>query len=308
MDSLTHKKNTKPEVSVIVTTFNRKKYVKKAIFSVLNQSFKNFELIILDNNSIDGTDILIESFSDNRIRYFKHKNLSISKQRNMGISISKANYVSFLDDDDVWLPHKLESQINVFKRSKENICLVYSGFVFYDDYGNEWGEHIPKNEGKVFLDLLWENSPFSGSASNPMLDRKIVKTFLYDEKILCGEDWELYVRLSEKYPVATDKNICVKIRQHSGPRLGQNVLGALKLERKIYFKYKTLMENNLKTRYLQKIGGKYIRLKKIKKGRKVLRVASNIAPLTCTIYIQYLLSYFPSYIYLKFSKLYSKIR
>lgn len=284
------KSNLYPEISVIITTFNRKKYLKKAIYSVLKQGFKNFELIILDNNSIDGTDLVIKSIKDERVRYLKHKNITISEQRNLGLSMARANYISFLDDDDFWFPNKLESQLAVFKKSKKDVCLVYSGFYFYNDQGKEWGKHIPINKEKVFYDLLWESSPFSGSASNPMLNKKIVKKFAYNEKVVCGEDWELYVRLAENYSIAIDKNICLKIRQHSGPRLGQNIFGALKLERMIYFRYKNKIEDKLKSRYLQKIAGKYIRLNKVIKGRKILQLASKYNPLSLSIYFQYAFS------------------
>jgi glycosyltransferase involved in cell wall biosynthesis len=298
-----------PLVTVIITTFNRRPYLAKAVQSVIDQTFNDFELIILDNNSVDGTDLLIQSLDDKRIKYLRHTEMPISKQRNLGISIASGKYVSFLDDDDMWLPFKLESQINVFRKSSNDTCLVFSGFIFYNDSGREWGAHTPKDSLSFFNDLISEKTPFSGSASNPMLNVSIVKSVnSYNEDVLCGEDWELYLRLSEKHPISIDKNLCVKIRQHNGLRLGQNLFGALKLERMIFFKYQKILKGSLQTRLLQKIAGKYIRLGRLEKGRRILFLALNKSHLNLIVLMQYIFSFLSLSFYNKLTKVYNLVR
>ena len=101
----------KPLVSAIITSFNRKQFLKKSCVSVLNQTFKNFELIVLDNSSSDGSLDYLRSLKDSRLRIISHKPMSISSQRNLGIKKSTGDFIAFLDDDDVWKNNKLELQI-----------------------------------------------------------------------------------------------------------------------------------------------------------------------------------------------------
>jgi len=99
--------------SVVMTVYNAEKYLKDTIDSVLRQTEKNFELIIVNDCSTDSSEEIIKSYlTDKRIRYFKNKeNLKVSKTRNFGVSQAKADYVAFIDSDDIWLDNKLEKQI-----------------------------------------------------------------------------------------------------------------------------------------------------------------------------------------------------
>ena len=283
-----------PLVSAVITTFNRKFFLEQAIKSVLDQSFKDYELIVLDNDSTDGTDELLEKLNHRKIKYLKHQDINISQQRNLAVSLAKGKYIAFLDDDDIWLKDKLKNQVSIFNKSDKSVALVYSGFCFYDDHGKVWGHSKPRRKSNYFMHLLWEKSHFCGSASNPMLKISAIKeSGFYDEKISCGEDWELYVRISKKFNINIDKNISLKIRQHSGPRLGQNIYSALCMEKKVYLKNKYILSNNLKARFLQKIGGKYIRLSFSKKGRKFILASIHCNHFNLITYMQLFLSYLP---------------
>ena len=106
-------------VSIIIPTHNRKEFLIKALDSVLNQTYRNIEVIIIDDASTDGTGDLILSYNDERIKYFKNSsNLYAAESRNIGIQNSNGNFIAFLDDDDIWLPEKLEQQILLFSDSK----------------------------------------------------------------------------------------------------------------------------------------------------------------------------------------------
>ncbi len=106
-----------PTVSVIIPTYNRANLVSRAIKSVLNQTYQDFEIIVVDDCSEDNTEEIVKSFNDSRIRYIKHKkNKGGSAARNTGIKRARGKYIAFLDDDDEWLPSKLEKQIMLFEK------------------------------------------------------------------------------------------------------------------------------------------------------------------------------------------------
>ncbi|MBA7530747.1 UDP-Glc:alpha-D-GlcNAc-diphosphoundecaprenol beta-1,3-glucosyltransferase WfgD [subsurface metagenome] len=104
--------NTKqPLISVVMPTYNHGRFIGDAINSVLNQTYRNLELIIIDNFSEDNTEKIVTSYKDDRIKYLKFKNNGvIASSRNYGIKHSRGEYIAFLDSDDVWLPEKLEKQ------------------------------------------------------------------------------------------------------------------------------------------------------------------------------------------------------
>ena len=120
------KKNNIPKFSIIIGTYNCKKFLKLAILSVLKQSFKDFELIIVDDCSVDGSQKLIKEFAtkDNRIKpFFQKKNSGKdSAPRNFGISKAKGKYICFLDSDDIWTKDKLYIQNSKLKKDTIMIC------------------------------------------------------------------------------------------------------------------------------------------------------------------------------------------
>ena len=108
-----------PVVSVIIPVFNRSLVITRAINSVLHQSFKNFELIVVDDGSTDETEIILSSFiNSGAIHYFKQNNLGVSAARNLGASKAQGEWLAFLDSDDEWLVDKLQTQLDFFKINK----------------------------------------------------------------------------------------------------------------------------------------------------------------------------------------------
>ena len=108
-----------PLVSVIIPTYNRAGYLERAIKSVLNQTYQNLEIIIIDDNSKDGTKKTVLDFNVSKLRYYRNlNNRGAPFSRNRGIELSKGDYINFLDDDDVLLPRKIELQIKKFEESE----------------------------------------------------------------------------------------------------------------------------------------------------------------------------------------------
>ena len=125
-------------VSIITPCYNSEKFIEECITSVLNQSYQNWEMLIVDDNSSDNSSILIKSYSkqDDRIKpIFLNDNLGPAMARNKAISIAKGKYIAFLDSDDIWLPKKLEIQINFMK--KNNCSFVFSSYSVISDNKNK---------------------------------------------------------------------------------------------------------------------------------------------------------------------------
>lgn len=106
-------------VSIIMPSYNTERFIAEAIKSVLVQTYTNWELLIVDDNSNDNTDYIISNFNDKRIRYFKNeRNSGAAFSRNKALREAKGKWIAFLDSDDLWLPQKLEHQINFMKKNK----------------------------------------------------------------------------------------------------------------------------------------------------------------------------------------------
>ncbi|MFA6436775.1 MAG: glycosyltransferase [Candidatus Paceibacterota bacterium] len=299
-----------PLITAIITTFNRALFLKKAVESVLAQTFENFELLVLDNSSTDNTEKIVNGFNDKRIRYIRHEPIGISAARNLGVKEAKGEFVAFLDDDDEWLPNKLQDQINIFNKDGLDTALVYGGFVWIGEKNKVIGKHLPAIKGYILKELLSQKDYFTGSASNPMIRKSVFEDIgYYDEKVLTGEDWELYLRLAQKFKIDFINKFVVKISQHSGSRLGGKLLEAAELELLVLKKYSDIFENDkkLKSLYLQKIGGKFCRIDQPKKGRAYFKKAIKTYSLNLLAYSQFFLSFFSDSFYRTIHKFYKTI-
>ncbi|HII60985.1 glycosyltransferase family 2 protein [Pyrococcus horikoshii] len=137
-------------VSVVLPTYNRAKVLPRAIESVLNQTYTNIELIIVDDGSRDNTKEIIREFQsqDERIVYLRNKrNLGANAARNIGIMHSTGEFIAFMDSDDMWLPWKLERQIKIMYSSLNSYPIVYSGFIriYKTDKNKVILSYYPKN-------------------------------------------------------------------------------------------------------------------------------------------------------------------
>lgn len=208
-----------PKVSIVITCYNYAGYVGGALESVLNQSYQDFEIIIIDDGSTDGSGTIIKPFlSDCRLKYFYQKNSGQAKAKNKGVKKSKGKLVAFLDADDLWQPDKLEKQLALFDSDK--IGVVYSRQSFIDEQGNpvERGRRCPTmlpKAGKVTADLFMDNFvPFSSS----MVRSECFEQFGgFDESLAMGIDWDLWLRFSTKYHFAyVDEPLLIYRIGHSG--------------------------------------------------------------------------------------------
>lgn len=187
-------------VSVIIPTRNRAGMLQAAVASVLNQSFGDFELIIVDDGSEDNTRDVLCRFHDPRIRYIRHsENHGEAASRNTGVSHSEGAYVAFLDDDDQWLPEKLRLQLDLMEKSPPTTGAVYSGFQVIDmARGVTLGEWIPKKRGDIYKDLAFDN--FVGTPSTVLLRREcFCRAGLFDEGIAYSLDYDMWIRVAREF-------------------------------------------------------------------------------------------------------------
>ncbi len=216
-------------VSIIIPTFNRREYVQEAIESVFAQSYTNYELIVIDDGSTDGTDRVIESKYMGKLKYIWQNNQGEAKARNHGISLSTGKYLAFLDSDDKWHPEKLLYQVNMIegRRNKDsNIALICSSVWLIDENGRLISSRLSgrkKNIEKLQLeDYLYKPQIF-GPSSNAVFYNEFVKEVGgFDEDIQFGEDWGLLIKLREKYKfIYLDKPLTYirvhKVNQQSFP-------------------------------------------------------------------------------------------
>jgi glycosyltransferase involved in cell wall biosynthesis len=192
----------RPAVTVIIPTFNRAAIVGRAIRSVLAQTCQDWELIVVDDGSTDGTEQGVRSFSDHRIKYIRHeRNRGGAAARNTGIRCARGEYVAFLDSDDEWLPEKLEKELEVFRDSDPEVGLVYSGQIVLDERGRVLKVGMPRKSGWVHGALLESN--FIGSCSRVTVKKQVLDRVAgFDETFLNGEDSDLWLRVAKVWKIA----------------------------------------------------------------------------------------------------------
>jgi len=185
-------------VSVIIPTYNRAACLKEAIESVLNQTYKQFELIVVDDGSTDTTrELLLQYGAKLSVLYTGHGGPSAA--RNCGIAAARGWYIAFLDSDDVWLPDKLRAQMRFFQDHIEaRVCQTEEIWIRNGVRVNPMKKH-KKYSGWIFEQCL----PLCiVSPSSVMIERSVFdRVGLFDETFLACEDYDLWLRIAARYPI-----------------------------------------------------------------------------------------------------------
>ncbi|MEW8962215.1 glycosyltransferase family 2 protein [Paraclostridium dentum] len=184
-------------VSIIIPTYNRAGTLKRCIESLLKQTYRDYEIIIVDDNSNDDTEYIVKGFEDYRIRYVRHnKNLGANAARNTGIDIAKGEYIAFQDSDDEWHVNKLELQMN--ELNEKDVDIVACSFIKF--YKNK-KKIVPKEKidsNNLSKSLLYKNC----ISTQTILGKSgCFKENKFDNKFPRFQDWELMIRLSQKYKI-----------------------------------------------------------------------------------------------------------
>jgi glycosyltransferase involved in cell wall biosynthesis len=191
-------RSKKPEVSVIIPTYNRAWVLREAIDSVLAQDFNDFELIVVDVGSTDDTGQILDSY-DQDLTVLRQSNRGVSAARNRGIDAAAGRLIAFLDSDDLWLPRKLTAQVNFFKSNPAAVINQTEEIWIRN------GVRVnPKTRHHKFSGMIFEKSLALClvSPSAVMMKRSLLEEVgLFDEDLPACEDYDLWLRISWRYPV-----------------------------------------------------------------------------------------------------------
>ena len=289
--------NNKIVVSVIIPTYNRCNNVQEAIDSVLAQSYKNYELIVIDDGSTDGTDEVIKSKYNGKLKYIWQENQERSKARNRGISLSSGKYLAFLDSDDKWHPDKLMNQVKVLEESRKkdsDIALVCSSVWLIDCDGNLLTSNLAgrkTNLEKFQLADYLHGPRIFAPPSNALYYSEFVKQVGgFDEDIVPVEDWGLLIKLREKYKfIYLDKPLtyyrACNVKQQGFPyyeEIEKRLSVFLKLHDKFPKSKLTLEQiNHAKAQLYERAAYWYFNYHDWQNGIKYLHRADDLSP-DCT--------------------------
>lgn len=197
-------------------TYNREHIVGKTIDSILDQSYPNFEIIVVNDGSTDGTSLVLQEYVKRypgKVVVIHQNNAGQVRARNRGIAESAGEFVAFLDSDDTWEKEKLSLQIPLFRG---NVGLVYSGINEVDSEGRITRTVLPETDmrGDIYPHLLVKNRMTGGSV---VVTRKALnEAGLFDESFRAAENWDLWIRISRNFDVDFVSKPLVNYMRHSG--------------------------------------------------------------------------------------------
>ncbi len=209
--------NSEPLVSIIMNSYNGEKFVQEAIESIYAQNYKNWEIIFWDNASVDNTAKIAQAF-DSKTKYFcSKKNIPLGYARNLAFNKANGDFIAFLDDDDLWLPTKLEEQIPIFLKNSD-IGLVYSDVIYFNQKGHEKRNFDQFNylEGRCFSNLLAKIEAFPITTASVIFRSKVLKSNLIDcaDDLVPIRDADLFCRIAYDWEIQCVNSPLAKIRIH----------------------------------------------------------------------------------------------
>ena len=298
-----------PTVSVITATYNHAHVLARSIQSVLNQTYEDFELIIVDDGSTDDTEKIVKNLSNEKVKYIKHqKNQGAAVARNIGIRLAKGDYIAILDADDEWMPEILEKQMKVYYTAPMEVGVVYTRYTKYDSLGN----YIPplkmaKKEGDLFKQLLdelhvqWQSSLIKRECFN--------KVGLISENMLYARDWEFFLRISQHYQfLYIDEPLAIIHEQPEG-RLSKQERLIVDIQRilKMYFS-QIKQDSRMLAKYYFEVAYLSCSVGKIGQGRCYYLKSLKAYPVDIIVISAFLASLFGIKTHNVLAKLYRKHR
>ena len=244
-------------VSAIITTHNRAPdIVQRAINSIVKQTYRNIEIIVVDDSSPtfvqrEEVERTVRRISD-KIEYIRlESSKGACAARNTGLQHSNGYYVAFLDDDDEWLPEKIEEQIKGF--ADTHYALVYGGIIVVDDIrSREYMAHYNIQSGNIFYPLLKMN--IIGTTSNPLINKYIIEDVGgFDVLMQSSQDLDLWLRITKDHLVKYIDSPMIKYHIHSGERISTSTEKKISGMERINSKYSEFIEDNNEIWYFRHI-------------------------------------------------------
>lgn len=205
-------------VTVIITTYNRADFIKKTLDSIGNQTYKNIEIIVVDDGSSEEIALKIKDIclEFSKCKYYWKSNTGQADSRNFGIKKAKGEFIGFCDDDDYWVLDKLQKQITLLE-NYNSFDIVTGDIGFVDKEGtvlDSIKSHRGYNHGRVFEHLLTHNRT---SSVTPLLRKNVFeKTGLFNPKFTIAEDWDFWRRASYYHAFYAQNEIMAYVRIHGG--------------------------------------------------------------------------------------------
>ena len=259
------------KVTVIIPTYNRAHLIQRSIRSVLNQTYKNIELIVVDDSN-DDTEVKVKEIKDERLIYIKNKQrMGVSKARNMAIEISTGELIAFQDSDDEWHPDKLEKQVNLLLKSPPDVAAVYCGMEFFDiKTGKKIGDDRQNDNFKVDF-LSGSHLPHTPATQTVLIKKSVLNEVgFFDENLQVAEDTELAMRVSKKYRYGYVNEPLIKVaRNHNS--LMSNVKNYTLAKEIIIEKHKDFLSKKILWGLCKEVANYYILKLEYKKAKEYIK-------------------------------------
>ena len=229
-------------VSIIMNCHNGERYLKEALNSLINQSYKRWELIFFDNNSKDNSVNILKSFEDKRIKYFRSKFVNLGVARKKAFELCSGDYVTFLDCDDLWIKDKLKLQLSEMLKD-QNIGLCFSNSVFFNKKFKRKLYNYKPNDGYIFTHLL---KKYYISFDTVFIKMKFIKKLNsnFDKRLNIIHDLDLIIRLSQISKFKYVNKVLSYWRIHENS-FSKNKISRINFEKKIFKKkLKQIIKNN----------------------------------------------------------------
>jgi len=202
-----------PIVSVNIPVYNDEKYIGETLLSALNQTYRDLEIVVVDDGSTDRTAEIIKSFSDSRIKYYYQTNQGIGATRNKAIEHSSGKYIAFLDHDDLWMPNKLEKQLALFKANPK-LGMVFCDTIFFNSEGDLYSIYAKRKppRGMAFRELLRN---YCLSCETVVVKRSVLDEVGYfPSDMMMVEEYDLFLRIASRYSLDYVNEPLAKYRIH----------------------------------------------------------------------------------------------
>ena len=283
-------------VSILMNAYNSEKYLKEAIDSVYAQTFENWEIIFIDNCSTDRTKEIVESYDD-KIKYYKtEQNIPLGEARNFGLQKCKAEYIAFLDTDDVWLEDKLEKQIAMLD-SEAELQMCYGGVTYIDEASKKIGKNFP-------LALTGNVFPYQLRRYEINMQTVLIRNNIeikFNDEMKFSPDFDLFMKISSQYQVGVLKIILANYRKLSNSLTSKTIhLWGIETEKTLndIFEMRPILKDKYPNEYdlaYAKVGYYYAQYyKSIGKHKEAQLALSKYRSLGYQYRILYILSYFPT--------------
>lgn len=276
-------------ISIVIPVYNREHLILRSIESVLSQTYKNIEVIIVDDASTDKTKEVVCEINDSRIKYFKQEiNKGPSAARNLGVQKAKGELIAFLDSDDEWYADKLEKQVKIFSELDDDFAAVFCNYETIDFKTKEkLGDCVIKVD-------VCENFRSGNNFKTPSPCTMLIKAEAYkkvngfDERLKANEDTELAIKLCKRYKLYLQEETLVTVtRNHES--LMENTENYAHARELIIDEHKNYLNKNITFRLARMTADFYLMTNKASDAKRLLWKALQIKPLNIKTIIKLIL-------------------